>query len=145
MKVELMNAEPAREPQARARRAGDFTTWLLQTLDQTRDPLDVALLTRVLRDFREVSAESRTGESTAALGAEGGRSRKVSVSMPEDLTSAVQERVGRGEFSRYVSVAVARQLEADLLTELVELLNAEYGPVPDELLTEAEAAWPDAE
>jgi Arc/MetJ-type ribon-helix-helix transcriptional regulator len=71
-----------------------------------------------------------------------GPARKVSVSMPEDLTTAVQQRVGRGKFSQYVTEAVARQLELDLLTELSELLAAEHGPVPEEYLAEAQAAWP---
>lgn len=73
-----------------------------------------------------------------------GRSRKISVSMPEDLTAAVQRRVGRGEFSQYVSEAVARQLESDLLGELSELLREEHGPISDEALTEARSSWPDA-
>lgn len=74
-----------------------------------------------------------------------GPARKVSVSMPEDLTSAVQQRVGRGKFSQYVAQAVTRQLELDLLTELSELLTAEHGLVPEEYLAEARAAWPDDE
>lgn len=73
-----------------------------------------------------------------------GAARKVSVSMPEDLTSAIQERVGRGKFSQYVTEAVFRQLERDLLAELSASLAAEYGPVPEEYLAEARAAWPDA-
>lgn len=72
-----------------------------------------------------------------------GRARKVSVSLPEGLTEAVRQRVGKGEFSQYVAEAVARQLEFDLLAELAELLEAEHGPVPEDLLAEAEAAWPD--
>lgn len=71
--------------------------------------------------------------------------RKVSVSMPEDLSTAVQGRVGRGKFSQYVTEAVARQLELDLLADLSELLTAEHGPVPEEYLAEARAAWPDEE
>jgi Arc/MetJ-type ribon-helix-helix transcriptional regulator len=74
-----------------------------------------------------------------------GPARKVSVSMPEDLTAAVQQRVGRGKFSQYVTEAVTRQLELDLLDELSELLAAEHGPVPEEYLAEARAAWPDNE
>jgi len=74
-----------------------------------------------------------------------GRARKVSVSLPEGLTAAVQQRVGRGEFSRYVAEAVARQLELDLLAELAALLEAEHGPVPEQYMVEAAAAWPDAE
>lgn len=74
-----------------------------------------------------------------------GAARKVSVSMPEDLTTAVQHRVGRGKFSQYVTEAVTRQLELDLLAELSELLTSEYGPIPEEYLAEARAAWPDDE
>ena len=74
-----------------------------------------------------------------------GSARKVSVSMPEDLTAAVQLRVGRGKFSQYVTEAVARQLELDLLADLSDLLTSEHGPVPEEYLAEARAAWPDDE
>jgi hypothetical protein len=74
-----------------------------------------------------------------------GVARKVSVSMPEDLTVAVQRRVGRGKFSQYVTEAVTRQFELDLLADLSDLLAAEYGPVPEEYLAEARAAWPDGE
>jgi hypothetical protein len=74
-----------------------------------------------------------------------GAARKVSVSIPEDLTAAVQQRVGRGKFSQYVTEAVARQLQLDLLTDLSESLTAEYGPVPEEYLVEARDEWPDAE
>jgi hypothetical protein len=56
---------------------------------------------------------------------------------------AVQQRVGHGKFSQYVTEAVTRQLEKDLLAELSELLAAEHGPVPAEYLAEAQAAWPD--
>jgi Arc/MetJ-type ribon-helix-helix transcriptional regulator len=73
-----------------------------------------------------------------------GRARKVSVSMPEDLTAAIQQRVGQGRFSQYVTEAVARQLELDLLAELSEVLEAEHGPVSEEALAEARSAWPDA-
>jgi|ERR1017187_1133807 Arc/MetJ-type ribon-helix-helix transcriptional regulator len=71
--------------------------------------------------------------------------RKVSVSMPEDLTVAVQQRVGRGKFSQYVTEAVTRHLEMDLLDELSALLTSEHGPVPEEYLAEARTAWPDDE
>jgi Arc/MetJ-type ribon-helix-helix transcriptional regulator len=74
-----------------------------------------------------------------------GPARKVSVSLPEDLTAAVQSRVGPGKFSQYVTEAVTRQLEQDLLAELSELLTAEHGPVPAEYLEEARATWSDGE
>jgi Arc/MetJ-type ribon-helix-helix transcriptional regulator len=98
-------------------------------------------------EFQE--ATRRALESLAAIDLSAlrvvGPARKVSVSMPEDLTAAVQQRVGRGKFSQYVTEAVTRQLELDLLDELSELLTAEHGPVPEEYVAEARAAWPDSE
>lgn len=75
----------------------------------------------------------------------GGKVRKVSVSMPEELAEAVRARTGAGGFSRYVTDAVDRELRHDLLGELVAELEAQYGPVPQELLDEAEREWPDFE
>lgn len=102
-------------------------------------------LSKVSPEFQEllerVEAARAAGGNVRVLG----RARKVSVSMPEELTAAVQQRVGRGEFSQYVTEAVARRLELDLLAELAALLDAEHGPVPEEFLAEAGAAWPDVE
>lgn len=93
---------------------------------------------------RSLGVESPSGDAVGNL-LPLGRARKVSVSLPEELTAAVQQRVGKGEFSRYVTEAVARQLELDLLAELAGLLNAEHGSIPEEYLAEAGFAWPDAE
>src|SRR5215470_6355194 len=41
-----------------------------------------------------------------------------------------------GAFSQYVTEAVARQLELDLLGELAALLEEEHGPVDEALLAE---------
>jgi len=75
----------------------------------------------------------------------GGKVRKVSVSMPEELAEAVRARTGAGGFSRYVTEAVDREIRHDLLGELIDELEAEYGPVPQELLDEARREWPDFE
>jgi Arc/MetJ-type ribon-helix-helix transcriptional regulator len=96
-------------------------------LDSSRSVLEAAFAARVSSDLRHSSP-----------------ARKVSVSIPEDLTKAVQQRAGRGKFSQYVTEAVVRQLEMDLLADLSESLTAEYGPVPEQDLAEAQAAWPDA-
>lgn len=98
-------------------------------------------------EFQEATRRALESFAAADLSAlrAVGPARKVSVSMPEDLTAAVQLRVGRGRFSQYVTEAVTRQLELDLLDELSELLTAEHGPVPEEYLAEARAAWPDSE
>lgn len=95
------------------------------------------VLATALEDLREADPDP---PETA-----GGRARKISVSMPEDLSAAVRRRVGRGEFSRYVTEAVAGRLKADLLAELIELLDDEYGEVPEDLVEKAESVWPDAE
>src|SRR5215472_3811552 len=71
----------------------------------------------------------------------GGKVRKVSVSMPEALAEAVRSRTGAGGFSRYVTEAVERELRHDLLGDLLDELEAEHGPVPQELLDEAAREW----
>ena len=69
--------------------------------------------------------------------------RKVSVSMPEELTEAVRARAGAGGFSRYVTEAVQEQVRQDLLDELAAELEAEYGPVNEDLVEQAVREWPD--
>lgn len=122
------------------------------TASHLKSTLDLARRLTSLHDVGKMASELEAllGSEMAPAGAAGnlrslGRARKVSVSLPEGLTAAVQERVGKGEFSHYVTEAVARQLELDLLAELSELLEAEHGPVSEEYLAEAGAAWPDAE
>jgi hypothetical protein len=73
----------------------------------------------------------------------GGKVRKVSVSMPEELTEAVRARTGAGGFSRYVADAVSREIRHDLLGDLLEELDAEYGPVPEDIRAETRRMWPD--
>jgi chloramphenicol 3-O-phosphotransferase len=73
----------------------------------------------------------------------GGKVRKVSVSMPEELAEAVRTRTGAGGFSRYVTDAVDREIRHDLLGDLVDELEALHGPVRPELLDEASREWPD--
>ncbi|MDA3648098.1 hypothetical protein LZ318_22120 [Saccharopolyspora indica] len=102
-------------------------------------------LALLLSQYREFDEPAQDDAAAAGNVRSLGRARKVSVSMPEELTAAVQRRVGRGAFSQYVTDAVARQLELDLLAELSGLLDAEHGPVAEELLAEARAAWPDTE
>jgi Arc/MetJ-type ribon-helix-helix transcriptional regulator len=103
-----------------------------------------ALASSEFQEATRRALESFAATDPSALRAVG-PARKVSVSMPEDLTAAVQQRVGRGKFSQYVTEAVTRQLELDLLDELSELLTAEHGLVPEEYQAEARAAWPDSE
>jgi hypothetical protein len=71
------------------------------------------------------------------------RVQKVSVSMPAELTELVRARAGAGGFSRYVTEAVQERLRLDLLADLSAELEAEYGPVDEELVEQAMREWPD--
>jgi len=72
----------------------------------------------------------------------GGRVRKVSVSMPEELAEAVRARTGSGGFSRYVTAAVDREIRDDLLGDLAAELEAEFGPIPEEMRKQTRRMWP---
>ena len=78
-----------------------------------------------------------------ALGRFHGRVQKVSVSMPEDLATAIRERIGPGGFSRYVTEAVERRFRHDRLGDLLDELDTEFGPISPEILQWAERQWPD--
>jgi hypothetical protein len=73
----------------------------------------------------------------------GGKFQKVSVSMPTELLDLVRARTGPGEFSRYVTDAVQARLQHDLLGDLLDELEAEHGPVPEEVREQTRQMWPD--
>ena len=81
----------------------------------------------------------------AAAPPHGGKVRKVSVSMPEELVEAVRARTGSGGFSRYVADAVDREVRNDLIADLIDELDAEHGPVAPEVRAQARREWPTAE
>ncbi|MFC4057847.1 CopG family transcriptional regulator [Planomonospora corallina] len=58
-----------------------------------------------------------------------GGTKKFSVTIPEHLAEIVQERIGKGSFSAYVSEALLRQVERDNLRELIEAAESQHGPV----------------
>jgi Arc/MetJ-type ribon-helix-helix transcriptional regulator len=131
-------------PHGASEEGSDRSAQLQQTIDLARLLVSrhgAGRVTAELEKLLEAEIASRGAGHLRSLG----RARKVSVSLPEELTTAVQQRVGKGEFSHYVTEAVARQLELDLLAELIDLLDSAHGPVPEEFLAEARSAWPDAE
>ncbi|CAM5594562.1 hypothetical protein GCM10010329_49010 [Streptomyces spiroverticillatus] len=65
--------------------------------------------------------------------------KKYTVTLPEELAEEIRSEVGAGAFSAYVTQAIRRQRENDRLGELVERLEGEYGPVPEDALAAAEA------
>jgi hypothetical protein len=69
------------------------------------------------------------------------RVQKVSVSMPEDLATAIREHTGPGGFSRFVAEAAERQLKSEQFRELLAELEAESGPIPDEMREQARREW----
>lgn len=99
------------------------------------------VLQRVTVMFPKTPVEIDTGPASRFHG----RVQKVSVSMPEELTAAIRERTGPGGFSRFVTEAAERQLKSELLRELLEEFDTEYGPVPPERREQAKREWPDYE
>ncbi|MER5528412.1 CopG family transcriptional regulator [Streptomyces sp. NPDC002677] len=52
--------------------------------------------------------------------------------MPRDIAEATKTRSGPSGLSAYVAAAVARQIERDNLNELVQVAEADHGPVTDD-------------
>ncbi|MEV5395208.1 CopG family transcriptional regulator [Streptomyces cellulosae] len=58
--------------------------------------------------------------------------QKYSVTMPRDIAKAVRARSGPSGLSSYVAGAVARQIERDNLNNLIQVAEAEHGPITEE-------------
>ncbi|GAA2787190.1 hypothetical protein VO63_06625 [Streptomyces showdoensis] len=84
-------------------------------------------------------------ESQAEYGPDEGPAQKVSVSMPAGRVAAVKARVGARGFSAYVSAAVERQIQRDLLEESLRAKEAEIGPPTQEIQDWAAAIFREAE
>jgi len=65
--------------------------------------------------------------------------RPVSVSLHEGTIAALKARTGKRGMSAYVEALIQRQLERDLLRELIDDAEAEHGPV-DQATVEAKRA-----
>lgn len=71
--------------------------------------------------------------------------RKISVSVEEDLVDALHDRVGARGVSRFVSRAIRHELEREELGELLAELEEVLGPPDKELIAEAAAAFDQVE
>ena len=71
--------------------------------------------------------------------------RKISVSVDEELVDAVQERVGARGVSRFVSRAIRHELERGELSELLAELEEVLGPPDEQLMADAAAAFDQVE
>lgn len=71
--------------------------------------------------------------------------RKISVTVEEDLVDALQSRVGARGVSRFVSGAIRHELERGELADLLADLESELGPADERLVAEAAAAFDQVE
>lgn len=68
--------------------------------------------------------------------------RKWSVSIEEGLATRVEEHVGGRGLSGFVARAVDHELERDALGVYLDDLDAEFGPVPPDLVEDFDSLWP---
>ncbi|NUR01417.1 MAG: CopG family transcriptional regulator [Streptomyces sp.] len=57
---------------------------------------------------------------------------KYSITMPRDIAEAAKARSSPSGLSAYVAAAVARQVERDNLNELIQVAEAEHGPISED-------------
>ena len=57
---------------------------------------------------------------------------KKSITVPMDVLDEVNRLLSDGNFSAYVTEALKRQIQRDKLSQLVDELEADYGPVTEE-------------
>jgi hypothetical protein len=67
---------------------------------------------------------------------------KLSISIPKELARSLRRRVGSRGVSGFAARAIRHELERAQLGDYLAELEAELGPISDELLREARAAWP---
>lgn len=67
--------------------------------------------------------------------------RKVSVTLEDGLVKQARGRAGAGGLSRYLNDALRLHLQRDRLSEYLDELDEEFGPVPPEIIKEVERRW----
>ncbi|MCU0506059.1 MAG: hypothetical protein MUE82_09885 [Chloroflexi bacterium] len=67
----------------------------------------------------------------------------VSATLDAARVAEAKSRVGERQFSRYLDEALALRLQNDRLADLDRELEAEFGPIPDEIRRQIDATeWP---
>jgi post-segregation antitoxin (ccd killing protein) len=66
---------------------------------------------------------------------------KVSVSLPAGLVERIRERVGARGLSRYVAKAIEAEERRAVLRAWLTGQEAEYGPIPAEVIEEVRDQW----
>lgn len=70
-------------------------------------------------------------------------STQVTVALDPSLLAEVEARAGQGRLSAYVAYALERQLQLDKVGRLLDGLDDDHGPVPDEVRDAVEQEWRD--
>jgi hypothetical protein len=66
---------------------------------------------------------------------------KVSVTLPAGLLDRIRQRVGTRGLSSYVAHALEEEERREALQAWLASQDAEFGPVPDEVMAEVRAEW----
>jgi len=69
--------------------------------------------------------------------------RKLSVSIDQDLVAEAEHYAGPRGLSRFVNEALRDALEGRRLGQYLDELAEEYGPVDEELVEEYRRQWPE--
>lgn len=141
----IAKAEDAYEPGSSQGSHDPRPALRVASLSALEEALRRALETASREEVLDRLARALPPEATGARPDLHSNVQKVSVSMPTGLTKAVRQRSGAGGFSRYVSDAVRARIQHDLLGDLLEELDQEYGPIPAEVSEHARFLWPDEE
>jgi hypothetical protein len=69
---------------------------------------------------------------------------KISVTLEAEVEAELRRVAGARGISAFVNEAVRQQLQAARLRQLLDTMEAESGPIPEEIQHEVDAlAWPD--
>ena len=63
------------------------------------------------------------------------------VELDAELVARVRDAAGGADPRAYIEAAVRHELDNEAFGKLLDDLEAESGPVPDDLLAEAERVW----
>jgi hypothetical protein len=66
---------------------------------------------------------------------------KVSVTLPAGLLDRIRQRVGTRGLSGYVAHALEAQERREALQAWLTSQDAEFGPVPDDVMEQARTSW----
>ncbi len=66
---------------------------------------------------------------------------KLSISLPKDLARTLRRVVGPLGWSAFTARGLRRELERERLSELIDQLDADLGPVPEMVMRDVRAAW----